>query len=207
MKRAVLVVFATLIVLGCEPRVLVPPPDRAADPGAATAVLPINIGDVEAQVHLYCDVPAALEAQPNVSVTRLQTRKYDPGMITVDLYPPYPNSLMISCSMNNKLTNRNAIVAMRGSISVDDTPIRTFEMFVDRDTETELLLAEADVLGGLESPPETMLVIATAKVVLLPEGTDTSQINLETVEGSFETQSTLLSNPVRINFLPPTDSP
>jgi hypothetical protein len=50
--------------------------------------------------------------------------------------------------------------------------------------------------------PETTLVIAETDAVLLPPTTDLSTIDVATVQGTAQTQSVLLSNPIRINFHP-----
>lgn len=205
-KRVVLAVACVTFGLGCESKIEVPPP-ATDDVGSASAVIPINIGDIEAQVHLYCDVPLDLGDAENIDVERRNTRVYDLGMITIDLYPPYPESIPLRIWLENKLRKLPVAVVLRGNIERDGTPIQALEYILTEDTGETTDIATADALAQLGAPPETVLVHATVDAVLLPPSTNVSIVNVQEVQGTPLTQSVLLSNPVRINFHPAQDAP
>ncbi len=203
MKRAFGVLGCLVFLCACEPRVQVPPPDTTAKPVDPVAALPINIGDVEAQVHFFCDVPESLDAVDNITVDRKKTRRYDLGMITIDMYPPYPTSLPVTISVEKKLPPKeDFVLILRGALKRDAQPIHAYQLVMTKASEKTTKVAEFDVLAGLTPIPETTLVIAETDAVLLPPGTDLSVLDVATVQGTAQTQSVLLSNPIRINFHP-----
>lgn len=206
MKRAVLAVASIVLICGCKEEIVVPPPKELAG-GDIASLLPINVGDVEAQVHLYCDVPETLGDAENIDVERTNTRLYDLGMVTVDLYPPYPESIPLRIWMEKELPRQEVVVVLRGSVKRDDVPIAPVELVIVKDTPHELDITTADALAGLEGTPETTLILASVDALLLPPTTDVSTIDIATAQATPETQSVLLSNPVRINFHPAKDTP
>lgn len=206
MKWAALVLACLVFCCGCEPEVVVPPP-KAVTPEDAAAALPINIGDVEAQVHLYCEVPDGLGDAGNIDVERKNTRLTDLGMLTIDLYPPYPESIPLRVWMDNQLPRKPVVVVLRGAVERDEQPIAPIAHVITEESEYKVDLMNTDALLGLDSPPDSTLVLATVDALLLPASTDLTAIDVSTIEGTPETRSVLLSNPVRINFHPAKDSP
>lgn len=190
-----------VLVGGCGREITVPPPKEVI-PAAVAAPLPINIGDVEAQVRLYCDVEENLGEAENIDVDRKTSRKYDVGMITIDLYPPYPDSIPVKMWIKNELPKRDVVVVLRGSLKREDQPIQPIHYIVTKDTTDTTDLGTVDSLENVGPLPETMLVHATVEAVLLPATTDLNSIDVENVQGSADTQSVLISNPIRINFHP-----
>ena len=204
MKRAFLMVSCLMFVCACEREVKVPPPQKSAEADASSS-LPINIGDVEALVYLYCDVPENLGDAENIDVERKNTRRYDLGMLTIDLYPPYPTSIPVRLWLEDKLRKQSVVVVLRGNILRDNEPIQPVQFLLSKNSGHEADITQADPLANLDTVPETMLVHAAVDAVLLPETTDLSTVDIATVQGTSETQSVLLSNPIRINFHPPKE--
>ena len=212
MKRAAWVLSCVVLLCACERRVQVPPTEPSGQPGApggaAAANLPINIGDVEAQVIFACDVPEALDTAENITVDRKMTRRHDLGMLTIDIYPPYPTSLPVTLRVDKKLPiNEDFLLILRGTLNKDEQPLHPFQLVMTRASDKRTLIAEVDVLAGVSSYPETTLVNAKVDAVLLPPNTDLATIDVATVQGTAQTQSILLSNPIRINFHPAKETP
>lgn len=100
-------------------------------------------------------------------------------------------------------------VFVRGSIIRENQTIDTFETIVGRNSSrTETIEVSAlkplefkvDVLQGLTPLPDTLLVHAQAELTLLPEGVDESTVNAAQINATPDTQTTVISNPVRINI-------
>ena len=148
-----------------------------------------------------------------VEVNDVITLKKTLTMCVATIRPPYPPQLWLKVQI--KVPRGKGFgkcpVAVRGAVLRDDTPIQDFgavvaEEVIITEPESGARLSpdtfEVNALAGLEAPPETMLIHARAEALLMPEGTDVASVDPETVRVDPGDTTTLLSNPVRINFAP-----
>ncbi len=175
---------------------------KPAQPPLALPVVPgLNVGDVEAGVIVSATVPpTALSGQ--VSVDNMQTARDRLAMATVTVKPPYPATLTIQVSLTPKVSFEKQPVVVRGKMRRDEQPMEPeFSTVVAKGGPTgdTGVKYDFDVMQGLTTPPDTMLVYARFDAYLMPVDTPITGIDPKTSQSDQHTE--LLSNPVRINFV------
>lgn len=177
-------------------------PGTPAQPAPATPAAPaLNIGDVEAGVVVSATVPPEGISE-QVRVDNMETARDRLAMATVTVKPPYPAVLNIQVTLNPKVSFEKQPVVVRGKMRRDEQPIEPeFATVVAKGGPTgEVSIKyEFDVMQGLTTPPETMLVYARFDAFLMPLDMPITGIEPKTAQSDQRTE--LLSNPVRVNFV------
>ena len=179
--------------------------ENAAPPAPAPLAKPVepglNIGDVEAGVVISATVPPeAISDQ--ISVDNMETARKRLSMATITVKPPYPAKLTVRVTLAPQVSYEKQPVVVRGKLRRDEQPIEPeYSTVVTKggpvgDTAVKY---DFDVMQGLATPPDTMLVYARFDACLMPKGTPVTGIDPKTAQSDQHTE--LLSNPVRINFV------
>jgi len=181
----------------------------------------LTIGDVEGKTTLGATIPVELRSS-RVVVDELSTRSNEViTLCTAELKPPYPGTLDATFTIRCKRLFKERPVAARAKIyrevnDGDREEIGAFHTVLGSNTmryrpeewlEEPKLQFRCDVLNGLASMPETMLVYSEMEVLMMPEGTDEN--TLDPMAASVEDpadESIISSNPLRINFLAGQDA-
>jgi hypothetical protein len=191
------------------PKTAAPPASVLADPAAAHVT---DIGDVEADLRIEATVAdESLGAQ--VTAAEDRTVRNTLTMTTATVPPPPPAQLWLRFRVapGKNVNYARHPVVVRGRILRDNVPLDTFSTVLGAYLHAQQTVAvgtvrpldfKVDVLQGLAAPPPTMLVHGQAELILLPEGTDEATLDPATVTAEAGNQTTVLSNPVRINFAP-----
>ncbi len=175
----------------------------------------MTIGDVEGKTSVNATIPKELRGA-RVVVDELGTRSNEIlAMCTVDLKPPYPDTLEATFTIRCKKQFKKRPVAARATIyrefaEGDREEIGAFHTVLGANSmryrPEEWLIDpklqfRCDVLAGLNTVPETMLIYAEMEVLLMPEGTDENTLDpmAATVVDPAD-KSVISSNPLRINF-------
>lgn len=170
----------------------------------------LNIGDVEALVRLTLKAPAE-QFPPGAEVEPMETRKGYLAAWYVTLKPPYPPAIQVTLDLNVTQEFTERPVIMEIELLRDDQPIGvswrtliTRRIFLPGTEAPDGPRSfQADVLQGLTAPPESMLIVARARAVLVPKGTDPASLDWQHFDLNSvpaEDRTTLFSNPVRITF-------
>jgi len=176
-----------------------PPPEKGAPAGAPVAPKTIDLGDVEASLRLEAKVGAA-SSGPSVKVDETLDFRQKLVMTTVDVAPPAPKEFRVTLTLTSSSAFNEAPVAVRAKVFRDEAEVGYFAVALGADAMKRPFEHSVDVLAGLSSAPNTMLVHAEAEVILLPAGTDPATVDLKATKGTPDTTGSLLSNPMRINF-------
>jgi len=170
--------------------------------------MPIDPGDVDSGVFIDGKLAPASEAL-NVSVEYIETQRSTLSMTIITVKPPFPETLFLFFEV---ITSRDFVerpVVMRARAYRDDAPLgdehgfvlgknARFPMAADGTAE-EPRGFTVDVMEGLSEIPDSLLLHARADAWLMPEGTDESTLN--PLSDTAPDQVSILSNPVRINFV------
>jgi hypothetical protein len=165
----------------------------------AMKVPPTTVGDVEANVLLSARL-ADQSRSDNIRVKELQSRNETLHLVTIDISEPVPQELWLDCTTFCKTAFKKRPVAVVGKIMAEDRVIGEFSAAFGKKSHEEKVKVTVDAFKGLDTIPETMLVIAKAKASLLPEGTVFEEIDPLTAEAKPDDTTYLQSNPVRINI-------
>ncbi len=191
---------------GCgepTPVVVDPPADVPEVPAPPTGVPGVDAGYVEVTVTISGSLLPQADT-PSIQVEELVAqRNKNITVATIDVAQPYPAGLPLEFTVaGNDAAFAVTPVLMRGRILRDDTDeLGTFTTVLAGQTDVRGGRFEADALQGLNTLPETMLVVAEAETLLLPPGTDVDAIDVATVATTPNRTTTLRSNPIRINFV------
>ncbi|MBP9004405.1 MAG: hypothetical protein KBH78_12355 [Candidatus Hydrogenedentes bacterium] len=176
----------------------------------ALPVPELNIGDVEAMIRMSLKAPAE-QFPPTAEVEPMETRKGHLAAWYVTLKPPYPQAIQVTLDLTvlREFTERPVILEIE--LLRDDQPIGVpWRTLVTRhvlqpgtDAPDGPRSFQADVMQGLATPPESMLIVARARAVLAPKGTDPvlldwQHFDLNSVPA--EDRTVIYSNPARITF-------
>ena len=201
------VVAALISLPGCSGSKSEPPKEaenaaKPAQPPTAPPVEPgLDIGDVEAGVVISATVPPD-DISGQVSVDNMETARKRLSMATVTVKPPYPAKLTIRVTLSPQVSYEKQPVVVRGKLRRDEQPVEPeFSTIVTKGGPIgdNVIKYDFDVLQGLASPPDTILVYARFDAYLMPKGTPAMGLDPKTAASDLHTE--LLSNPVRINFV------
>ena len=174
--------------------------------GGALPPAKINIGDIESQTQVQ-GLLAKESQTPSVTAKEEKSLKNTLTMCTVTVNPPAPAQLFVSFSVKipRELQKGSNVVVLRGQIMRDNKPIQPFSLIFGGNAAPldPAMAFKADALKDLPAPIPSMLVHAQVDIVLLPEGTDATLVDIAQVTGDADHTSTIMSNPVRINFAAP----
>ena len=212
MRLLNLILICTLLMLGCGPeKDREQMPDRyiqqEKDENNVTVTekdTSINIGDVEHTVYLSGIVSTEL-ASDTIQVNTIETKKKRASLTTVDLYPPYPETLPIQITIFSDKEYAENPVVVRGKVYREEQVIGDFAaIMVSKSGRSKAAIKptfDFDALKDLEVIPETMSIHARAVMILSKTGTKEESIDpLSFDVDDLMRKTVVLSSPIRVNF-------
>ncbi len=209
------IAWALLVVLGLsgcwqpEPIPFEPPkgepgvkPAAPVDDTSAVMGKELKVGDVEQTVTINMSLSQRSQAR-NITEEVLADKLERVRLLTININPPFPNSLWLDTVVKAKNDFHYTPVVLRGSYlrnekeSLGDIKLVLAGRFSD-----DYNLQPIDVLAGLEQVPETMLISMDLEALLMPPGTDPAAIKPDTATTPPEriTRAMYYKTAVRINF-------
>ncbi len=218
MKLMVALTVVVLALSGCsEEKVKVSvPPAKGGSSSAASPVVSdtekMDVGDVEAKVSLELTLEGG--PVPGIAVEELRNAKQRLNSATVNISDPKPAELWVKVALSSTDSFASRPVAVRGAVFREiakgsKEEILTFLTILDAHTAPQHRLADGsghplefrvDAIKGLADLPPTMLLSATAQVIMSPTGTDPATIDPATYTSAPEDTGNLLANAFRINY-------
>ncbi len=160
----------------------------------------LTVASAEIQVHLEAGL-APQSYSPDITVEQLVNPMKIVNMVTMDVKPPRPESLLISLhAWRTQRSPRHPIV-IRGKVIMDKETVGTFAELLNTRGTKRMELTTVDVSALASKDVDSLLIQAEAELLILPEGTDPATIDPLTVTTSPSQIGVKRSNPVRINFL------
>lgn len=216
MKLMVALTIAVLALSGCKEEKLTVPPSSGGTSAPASPILTeneeIDAGDVEAKVGLELTLETG--GTPGILSEELRNAKQRLNSVMLTVIPPRPAELWIKVMLNTTENFATRPVAVRGKVFREiaknhKEEILSFQTILDGHAAPHQRPADGsgypiefrvDALGGLADLPSTMLLSATAQVVMSPAGTDPAMIDPATYTSTPEDTGNLLGNALRINY-------
>ncbi len=214
------VALGLVTLLGCsggekerDPAELLEQGGRSGRGTASEMPVPVpelNIGDVEALVRLALKAPAE-QFPPSAEVEPMETRKGHLAAWYVTLKPPFPEAITLTVEITVQRDFSERPVVLELELLRDDQPTgMAWRTMISRqvlvpgtDAPDGPRNFDADILKGLEAPPDSLLAVVRAKAALTPKGTDPATLDWQHFDFNSvppEDRTILLSNPVRITF-------
>lgn len=167
----------------------------------------VDIGDVEAMVHF--NAMLAPESQSDtIRVTELSDQVERVKLVTLDVAPPYPEHLWLQVSFHARRAFDLTPVVLRTKVYADEREIGSFMLVAGAQAEAMEHQEKFDVLQGLESKPDTMLVRVKTEGLLMPPGTDEATLDPKTATTTPDRVTRAIPGTlVRINFKPASSPP
>jgi len=203
MNRIVLAGLVGLALGACrpmEPETKTPLQPEERSILRSSSAKSMDLTAVEHALHLTGALAPQSEAA-NVTADEMVSARSFVNLTTITVAPPYPEALWVTFRVKSTANFPDAPVALRTRIHIDQEVVDTFSMVLGADATKTSKEQAIDVLAHVAAAPETMLVHARADAVLLPEGTDPASVDPDTVTAPPERTGTVMSNPVRINFV------
>lgn len=214
MRYATAGLLIVLALTGCGSEQPPQPAPATLDPAQQAAVLPINIGDVEAALYVQ---GRPLVNAPNVAVENRTTIDNKVRMTSIEVEPPAPMPFPFEFRIAAETgLLRDAAAAVycevyresdgeRTRLGGFGTVVRGYLLpAAEKPAET----LEVDALAGLEAPPESILLLVEGRLVLLPPDADLAAVDPATVTAPGHLMSSALrANPIRIHFAPEPQAP
>ena len=203
MKRFLIVGCLMVLLAGCGPMAPVKPKPGQGGPETrdqSSVEKNTTIGDVEFAVHFNGTLDDRSKA-PNITENTLMNPRKYVDLTTITVKPPYPESLWITFTSSSTKSFRDTPAALRATVYIDDTAVDSFTVIMGADASRQKETYSLDVLQKAGSVPKTALVRVQAEALLLPEGTDPATVDPATMTVSADRKGTVMSNPVRINFV------
>ncbi len=216
MKLMVALTVFVLALSGCgEEKVTVPP----AAGGSTTAAIPVvsdtekvDVGDVEAKVSLELTLEGG--SIPGIAAEELRSAKQRLNSVTLTISDPKPAELWVKIGLNSTDSFPSRPVAVRGKVFREigkdsKEELLSFETILDGHTAPQHRLADGsghpmefrvDAIQGLAELPPTLLISATAQVIMSPTGTDPATIDPATYTNTPEDTGNLIGNAFRVNY-------
>lgn len=218
-SRVFLAAAAVSIVLffnaGCRPQSSPAPKPSTPPVQPGTTIMgpgehTVDIGDAEANVRIEMAIPEESRTG-QVSVDDEKTVRGALSMSTANVKPPFPEQLWLKIRMvpGGDFDFGKRPILVRGTIFRDKQPVDTFSTILGKHIRTRGTILAGEVpplefklnaLEGLSGFPQTMLLHAEARLEILPEGTDETAAVSSAPPENEKNSTTILSNPVRINF-------
>ncbi len=221
MKYIASILSVGLLLTGCGSSPTVQTSKAVDEQGLAIAALEkkekLNFGDVEATVNI--EVTVKEEDVPLGSSADELRAQYHKKLTSAsaDIKGLAPTSLMTNIFLKTKTDFTHTPVILRGKMLREieigkREEIYTFTTVIDSPTiaggkapmqpsnyDWEF---KVDAFQGLSALPETMLLHVEAEAILLEPDTDLASLDIETFPGNIDNSGYLLSNPLRINYVP-----
>lgn len=170
---------------------------------------PIDLGDVDSGVFIRGILAPGAEA-PNITAEYMENVGGQLFMTTITVKEPFPEVLPIRFELNVKrnFAERPVVVRFRALNENNEVISEEYACVLGKDARTNPLDASGkevtrgftiNVLEGLETIPDTLLVHGRGDAWLMPEGTVETLLDPKVAQSS--ERITLLGNPVRINFV------
>lgn len=206
MKHTAFLVLLLMVLTGCQD--LVAPKRDSGSTGSGpspsgepqvTADQEVTIGDVEQKVF----ISTTLEEGPGFTAQEFVDPRSRVTMVTANVASPAPSHLNIVVRMKAERNFLDTPVVMRGKVVCDavSEPLATFtRVFGQEAVKMDELVLTTDLMKALTDIPDTTLVTTEIDTLLLPKGTDEATVDPLTATTTPERRTTMLSNPVRINF-------
>ncbi len=217
MKLMVALTVFVLALSGCgEEKVTVPP----AAGGSSTAAIPVvsdtekvDVGDVEAKVSLELTLEGG--PVPGIAVEELRNAKQRLNSVTLNVSDPKPAELWVKVALSSTDSFASRPVAVRGKVFREigkdsKEELLSFLTVLDAHTAPQHRLADGsghpmefrvDAIQGLSVLPPSLLISATAQVIMSPTGTDPATIDPATYTNTPEDTGNLIGNAFRINYV------
>jgi hypothetical protein len=198
-----------VVAMGCEEPITGDDeePTEAAETPRVTAAEPgvrplaVNVGDVEAQFEILARLPEGW-SHPRVETELFGDRRADVQYLRLRLLPPYPESLPVRFTLSGEEQFADTPVVFRVDIERGDEVISEFNAVMGKDARTAIVEQTVDVMAGWTPPAgDSVLVMARAEALLMPEGTDETTINPGTATTTPARTTEVRSNPVRLQFV------
>lgn len=206
MKRLVFVALSLGMVVplvSCKP----PAPGKVTPAGPSSGQAPLaqseshtfDIGDVESSFRIDSLLADESRTQ-SVTIDEMVNAKGILDLLTLTVAPPHPQQFFLNLVIKSTANFADAPVVMRVEVLRDQKPVAQFEKVWGAKSVGEPWTNRVDVLEGLSPAPETVLIEARAKVILLPPGTGEGTVDPKTVTESPDNTGNVMGNPVRIYF-------
>lgn len=163
----------------------------------------IDLGDVDSGISIKGKLAPESLAE-NVTAEYIETLRETLSMTTITVKAPFPEKVMVEFTV---LPSRDYVerpVVLRARAYREDTAydgeygyVLGKEARFGSDSQNRRFTVDA--LEGLAEIPDTLLLHARADAWLMPEGTDETTLNPMT--DTSPDRVSLMSNPVRINFV------
>ncbi|MBI2433824.1 MAG: hypothetical protein HYV26_13235 [Candidatus Hydrogenedentes bacterium] len=227
MRKVVLFGAAVLVLCGCQPKERAEPqetkavtaPGTAGKPGGAgpsTAISTLkDVGDVEQEISISGKL-AEQSVSAQIQEETLTNIREAVTMDTITVQPPFPKELWVEFKIRGAAGYGPQPVVLRGTVLRENEPIGEFKTIIGKYARAARLpegvtppqlVFQFNVLEGIETPPETMLVFAEADALLMPLDTPEESIDPATATADEAQRTQIRSNPVRINFAATTAPP
>ncbi|MBI1319708.1 MAG: hypothetical protein GC168_12280 [Candidatus Hydrogenedens sp.] len=201
--------IAVAALAGCGPSAKKTETSAASPelPPLTSANVGLDIGDAEH--HLTVEARLATEGRaPNIAVDELIDDTKQLSLVTLTVSEPMPSSLPISFTLKSTENFGDSPVAVIGQALRDNDPIFDFTAVAgaeahklpQRSGGQPPAIWTVDVLEGLDSVPDTMLINARIILKMAPKGTPEADVDPGSIEVTPEFESVEFTNPVRINF-------
>lgn len=235
MKRRVIVFLACIVLVSAcsnpdagKPAEAPAAPDQPAVPYASQTPgetpppaetppekPPIDIGDVDSGVFLRGVLDPASES-PTVTVEYIETVRGTLSLTTITVKEPFPERLLVRFELNARRNFEENPVVVRARAYRGDNEVIGEEFAcvlgsdaMDKPSEDGQPPVRrgysVNVLDGLSSIPDTMLVHGRADAWLMPKGT--SEMLIDPKVADSPDKVALMGNPVRINFVKTAAAP
>lgn len=203
MRGVVMALCVTALLAGCGVET---PPEMSAvavqedlAPVASGDKPKWDIGGIE--THTYIEARVDTSSVPaNVTVDELVNRRYRVNLVSVDVPPPLPERLPVNVALVVGDDLSQAPFIARYTVYRNDEMLGEGSLVAGQHGAYTLEGSPYDVLAGLDTVPEDMLVFVKADLFMLPPGTDPQSVDPATFDMSSLQQGTTQSNPVRIYF-------
>lgn len=220
MRTHLLIVALAVVIAGCSnpkpkaaPPLELPPGQESAAAMQSPAEKVIDIGDVESSISCELNLAEADRAA-GWKVTELRDTRKGLSMVTAEL-PAAPETMPVTASIHSLAAFADTPVMVRGRLLREVNPgerveIGTFSLVAGRWAESLPSRGENqppaswsfNALEGLDTVPESMMLMVETTLVLTPFGTDETALDPETADTAEGFSTVELSNPLRINITP-----
>lgn len=204
-RIALLCVFSAALA-ACSPPPTAPESREGTDGADPLPTSPIvkadskrfGIGDVETglRVTLRLDAESKLG---NVKYEELETMRKDLARVSVEVRPPYPDELWLTFLIRANIGFQGNPVRVKARVYVDKNEVEAFEFVFGENPALRPRATRVNVLAGLDTVPESLLVHAEVEAALF-EGVDPASFDPATAVARRGNTVTVFSNPVRIDF-------
>jgi hypothetical protein len=163
----------------------------------------IDLGDVDSGVTIDGKLAPESLAE-NVTAEYIETQRDTLSMTTITVKEPFPEKVMVEFIVvaSRDYVERPVVLrarAYREDTAYDDEYGYVLGKEARSGSDFQNRRFTVDALEGLAEIPDTVLLHARADAWLMPEGTDETTLNSMT--DTAPDRVSLMSNPVRINFV------